>query len=366
MSDRLLTSPTIWCAISGHGFGHAAQVVPVLNELGRRLPGLTAILRTTVSSSFFHDRLAIAWSQHSVQQDVGCVQHGPLQIDVSDTWAKHQQFHATWEARLAGEVSAMAAAAPSLVLADTPYLALSAGKRAGIPTVLLASLTWSEILMSLDHSAAEHRPLLRSIELAYGEADLALRMAPGLPLSGIKNVLDIGPITEPALSERERLRSFLKITGSEQLVLVGFGGIPLESLPWAQMDKMIGYQFLVDGPSPGGSSRVHSLAAIPFTFKSALASVDVVMTKPGYGTIVEAVALGLPVVYVRRYNFAEEAPLVEFLHQQGQGRELSLQDFLSGNWRPALEPLAGIRPAPRSKFMTGAMDAASSLLRYFQ
>ena len=53
--------PIIWCAISGHGYGHAAQVVPVLNALGSLVPGLTAILRTTVPASFFHDRLTIQW-----------------------------------------------------------------------------------------------------------------------------------------------------------------------------------------------------------------------------------------------------------------------------------------------------------------
>ena len=51
--------PLIWCAISGHGFGHAAQVVPVLNALGTLVPGITTILRTTVPASFFRDRLAI-------------------------------------------------------------------------------------------------------------------------------------------------------------------------------------------------------------------------------------------------------------------------------------------------------------------
>ena len=119
---------TIWCAISGHGFGHAAQVVPILNELGRHLPGLTAILRSTVPASFFHDRLTIPWSLQSVQQDVGCVQHGPLDIDVPATWEAHRRFHASWESRMATETAALAAAAPAMVLADTPYLALSAGK----------------------------------------------------------------------------------------------------------------------------------------------------------------------------------------------------------------------------------------------
>ena len=78
--------PLIWCAISGHGYGHAAQVVPVLNALGVLVPGLTAVLRTTVPSSFFRDRLTIPWDLQPVQQDVGCIQDGPLKIDIDATW----------------------------------------------------------------------------------------------------------------------------------------------------------------------------------------------------------------------------------------------------------------------------------------
>jgi len=356
--------PKIWCAISGHGFGHAAQVVPVLNELGRRMSGLTAILRTTVSPSFFHDRLTIPWSQQSVQQDVGCVQHGPLEIDVRATWEQHRRFHTTWDARLAAEMTAMASAKPAIVLADTPYLAISAAKQARIPSVLLASLTWSEILRALDQSSVDDS-LLKSIELAYREADLALRMTPGLPLPGMRNVAVIGPIAEPATSRREELRAHLNVSTAEQLVLVGFGGIPLEGLPWDEMERMNGYRFVVDSIPAYSSSRVHSFAGLPFSFNTVLASVDVVMTKPGYGTIVESVACGVPVVYVRRYNFAEEAPLVEFLHQHGSGSELSHRDFLSGHWQNAFEALPKDRPAGRPLLM-GVADAARFLLPYFQ
>ena len=34
--------PLIWCSISGHGYGHAAQVAPVLNALGRLMPNFSA------------------------------------------------------------------------------------------------------------------------------------------------------------------------------------------------------------------------------------------------------------------------------------------------------------------------------------
>ena len=357
---------TIWCAISGHGFGHAAQLIPILNELGRHLPHLTAILRTSVPATFFQDRLTIPWSLQSVQQDIGCIQRGPLEIDIPATWEAHKAFHASWESRLAEEITALTTAAPAMILADTPYLAVSAGRRAGIPAVLAATFTWSEVLHGFNDPSSEHQAIVNMIRQCYAEADLGLRIAPGLPLSGIPQVVDIGPIAEPAQSQRERLRSCLGLRGAERLVLVGFGGIPLESLPWDQMDGMKGYHFLVVGTPPRPSFRVHSLSTIPFSFKTALASVDVVMTKPGYGTILEAVALRLPVVYVRRYNFADEAPLVEFLHEHGQGYELRRDAFLSGDWRPALEAVTDTNAACRCPPLRGAMEAVKALVHYFQ
>jgi hypothetical protein len=71
-------------------------------------------------------------------------------------------------------------------------------------------------------------------------------------------------------------------------------------------------------------------------------------------------------VYVRRYNFADEAPLVHFLHAHGCGCELSKGDFASGNWLPAFERVALTTPAARPQPMTGGIEAAKTLLQYFQ
>lgn len=355
----------IWTAISAHGYGHAAQVVPVLNKLGMLVPNLKAVLRTTVPASFFQDRLTIPWDLQAVRQDVGCVQKGPLQIDIPATWEGHTRFHAQWEQRVEQEVSALTSAGPQVVLADTPYLAVCAGRRAGIPTVALANFTWNEILEPFaDPHQPHHQAILATIRQSYGRADLALRIMPGLPLASCSKVLDIGPIAEPATSHRQQLRGHLHLDPTEQVVLIGFGGIPLTSLPWDLMKQMQGFHFIVAGISVPTSPRIHSLSALPFSFKTLLASVDIVMTKPGYGTIVEAVALGLGVVYVRRYNFADEAPLVAFLHQYGRGHELSLADFCSGHWQPALEAIRHAPTAVTPPPCTGADDAARQVVRY--
>ena len=331
------------------------------------MPGVTAILRTTVPAPFFCDRLTIPWDLQPVQQDVGCVQDGPLMIDIDETWASHHRFHETWEARLSHEVAAMQAASPALVIADTPYLAIEAGPRAQIPTVALASFTWDLVLKEYCHASDHsHQQLIQCIRDSYAKADMALRITPAPRIDAFSNIIDIGPITSPSSPERDRLASALALAPNERTVLVGFGGIPLTSLPFQQLEQLRHYRFLFAGSVPRGYSRIHSTEMLPFSFKTLLASVDIIMTKPGYGTIVEAVTLQQPVVYVRRYNFADEPPLVDYLHRYGRGIELSLEDFTQGRWEPALQQaLASAVPSlPPSS--TGAAEAAEVVARYFQ
>jgi hypothetical protein len=354
--------PLIWAAISGHGFGHAAQVVPVLNALHRLVPDLRVLLRTTVSPSFFKDRLFPHWDVSSVQQDVGCVQKGPLKSDVEATWHEHQQFHSTWDDRLQTEVEAMRATAPDLVLADTPYLALAAGKAAAVPTVALVSFTWDLVLSEyVAPPSIDSLAIFRSIRQTYAQADLALRITPAPKMELFQRVIDIGPIVEPVPSARERLTKFLGLAPGEQTVLVGFGGVPLDSLPFDRLESLNGYRFLFDGSVPPQSMRFVSTSSLPFSFKTLLASVDVIMTKPGYGTVVEAVALQTPMVYVRRYNFADEQSLVDYLHRYGRGVELSMSDFTQGRWLAALKEVLDLQTQTVPPSATGANEAAAVL-----
>ncbi len=359
--------PLIWAAISAHGFGHAAQVVPVLNALGALVPDLRVLLRTTVPSTFFVDRLKIPWEISPAQQDVGCVQQGPMRINIEATWREHHQFHRTWNERLQVEVESMRMAKPDLVLADTPYLALSAGKAASIPTVALASLTWDLILSDYQApSSIDAQSILRCIRQAYGQADLALRITPSPTLDCFDRIHVIPPIAEPAIAARLQLAELLSLRPGTRTVLIGFGGVPLTSLPFELAESLLDYQFLFDGSTPPGNRRFTSIKSLPFSFKTLLASVDVVMTKPGYGTLVETVALQVPTVYVRRNNFGDEQSLVEYLHRYGRGLELSMDDFMKGHWATTLEnaiklPATTPPPAPN-----GAHEAAAILAPYFQ
>jgi len=353
--------PLIWSAISAHGYGHAAQVVPVLNELGRRIPSLNVILRTNVPRHFFESRMTVPWELRPARMDIGCLQHGPLTMDWEATWQAHRTFHTQWEARLEEETLAIRESRPDLVIGNTPYLAMAAGAAAGLPTVAIASLSWDEILRDhVDPKQPWQTALLEDIRRAYGQTSLLLRLTPGLPMPAFPRAIDIGPIAAPLPSAKAGIREQLRIPDQDALVLVAFGGIRFEALPFERMESMPGLQFLIDGPVPPQYCRVHSLATLSEGFSAILPSVDVIMTKPGYGTTLEAVATHVPVDYVRRYDFIEENQIVAYLHRYGRGVELSRADFLEARWEPAIRQALTL-PAPASPppDCTGAADAAT-------
>lgn len=344
----------LWCSISGHGFGHGAQMVPILNALAQRVSSLQIYLRTTLPPDFFQDRLQVSWKLLPAQQDVGCLHHGPLAIDVPATWEAYEDFHRGWNLRVSGEIQEMRAVAPDLVMSNVSYLGVHAGVRAGIPTVAMGSLSWDSVLDHFERPRPEHaEAILRHIRGAYHGAQLMIRLHPAVAMRAFQESIDVGPILDPPQMRRVAIRPALSMQDDERVVLVAFGGIPLDSAPLEQLDSLKGYRFVVAGMKPiRGLSRVTFLQELPYSFRQVFAEADILVSKPGYSTIVEAVEFGIPLVYVRRYNFVDEAPLLDYLHRYGRGLELDAERFSRGEWEEALDLAQRIRPpdlpAPRS------------------
>jgi len=355
----------IWCSISGHGFGHASQVIPVLNELDTRVPDLSVVLRTTVPAWIFQQRLRVPFEIEAVEQDIGCIQDGPLHIDVDKTWQAYREFHRHWDQRLTDETEAIRRRAPRLLISDISYLAIEAGADAGVASVALSSLSWDRILDEFSGFQDANPALIRRIADTYGRADLMLRIAPGLAMPAFRHLIDVGPVMESLTPNKPALREIIGVREEEHLVVIGFGGIPVTSLPWQHIERLTGYRFIVPGSVPSYARRIVSADRLPFPFRTIMASTDVLMTKPGYASFVEAVAMGTPVVYVRRYNFADEGILVEYVRRYGRGIELSAAQFSNGPWHDALEraiklpPPQEPPPAP-----TGQREAAQVLAKY--
>ncbi|MDH4359920.1 MAG: hypothetical protein OEW33_04190 [Nitrospirota bacterium] len=358
----------VWCSISAHGFGHAAQLMPILNELGTVIDDLQVIVRTQVPADFFQRHLQVKWELQVAQQDVGCIQQGPLDLDVEATWDAYTQFHTNWEHKIVEEGRAIRSAKANLVVSNISHLAIAAAAQAHCPVVGIASLSWDRVLEPYmhDHSLS-HRSILETIRNGYALADHLIRLHPGIEMPAFPSMDDVGPSVPLMKPNSHDLRKILGVAENDVIVLIAFGGIPLNSLPIKAMESIAGLHFLVgDLPLFQSSVRVHRLEDLAIPFSEIIKQVDIIMTKPGYGTVMAAVHFGKALVYVRRGNFVDEQCLVDYTHRHGRGMELSRDDFESGNWEATLRAVLQVPDPPEPPPLPGNSAAVRLLRTYLQ
>ena len=179
------------------------------------------------------------------------------------------------------------------------------------------------------------------------------------------SIIDTGPSFPLAGSPSRDLRKLLGIDGGEKLVLIAFGGVPLIDLPLVQMESCEGFHFLVgDIVLDSSFMRVHRIEDCMMPFGELMRQADVVMTKPGYATVLIAGHYGIPLVYVRRNNFVDEQRLVDHAHQHGRALELTRADFESGAWGKTLHAVLAL-PSPREPPPKPDQSTVVDLLRNY-
>jgi len=356
----------VWCSISAHGFGHAAQLMPILNELGEVIDDLHVILRTQVPVDFFQRHLQVSWELQDAQQDVGCVQRGPLDIDVAATWEAYTKFHTDWEHKVEAEARAIRSARANLVISNISPLAVAAAAQTKCPVVGIASLSWDRVLEPfVQADAPNHRSILDTIRNSYALADTLIRLHPGIEMPAFRSTVDVGPSAPLRKPNAHDLRKCLGVGDHELIVLIAFGGVPLNRLPLVQMAAMAGFQFLVSElPTSAAYARVHRVEDLAMPFGEISQQANIIMTKPGYGTVIAAVQDEKALVYVRRRNFIDEQSLVNYTHRHGRGMELSRDDFESGNWEATLRAVLTVAVPSEAPPSTGTSAVVRQLKSY--
>jgi hypothetical protein len=345
-------------AISGHGFGHLSQVAPVVNALAEVCPGLELTVRSALARSLLRARIRPPFEHQQVADDVGLVQRSAFDVDLEASAEAYRHFHSRWEVRVRDTASELQALAPDLVLADVPYLTLAAAARAGIPSVGLCSLNWADIYAHFFGRDTVHR----QISQAYRTASVFLRPQPSMPMPELGRTLAIPPVAEPGRRRRGEIDRVLGLNADERLVLVALGGIRAR-LPIERWPRLPGVRWLV----PGDWSVRHPDAVprelLEMPFGDVLASSDLLVTKPGYGSFVEAAACGLPVAYIPRSDWPEQTYLIRWIEQRGRAAALEPSAVEGGEIAKVVgRLLQGDRPRPVAA--TGAHRAVAELLRF--
>ena len=320
--------------VSGHGFGHAARVQAVVEALLQDA-SWTVEIRTSAPRWFFQRLLSERCTLASVQLDPGVVQQDVFHHDPRATRRAWAALLDNAEGLAEQEASHLRASGCSVVLGDMVPLAFAAARAAGVPSLAMGNFTWDWILEDYLDQEPALAPVIRQIRRLYGMAGQYLR----LPMSHQTDVFarqrTVDLVARGCHASSDALRSRLGLTRDHVLVLFCFGGVGFDDVNLGQVPRFPAVRCVWDR----GESRPDLLLSVsPEThYPDLIRAADVILTKPGYSIIAEAMAGGTPLAYARRTGFRENAMLEDHLRQHWPSVALAQSQLEDGSWvEPAL------------------------------
>jgi hypothetical protein len=336
--------------ISSHGFGHLAQTAPVLNALAATRP-LRLTIRSGLEQAHLARRIHHPFTHIHEASDFGFAMHDALNVDLETSAQRYRNAYAHWPQRVADETAALKQLAPDLVISNVSPLPLAGAEHAGIPAMAMCSLNWADLFAYYYGHQNWAAPIHAAMQTAYASASAFLRFTPGMDMPAFSNVENIGPVSvytdqAPSMS-REDVAGILGLPLDKRWLLLALGGIahrlPVEN--WPQLPDV---QLLVPADWQVASRpdiTPYSDAQLPFA--DLLPTVNVVFSKPGYGTFVEAACCGLPVLYLQRHDWPEAECLEAWLHSNTRAAVISPEMGVSGNLQPILDAVLKEAAPPR-------------------
>ena len=336
--------------ISSHGFGHIAQTAPIANGLNRH--GFEWTVRSGAQYEMLKGKLNFSFEHIAEASDIGMAMRNAIDVDVGATEAAYAAFHDDWEARVWKEARWIAAF--DLVLSNVSYLPLKAAHLAGVPSAAFCSLNWADLYWHYCKRNPGAGKIHAQMLDAYRCASF-FRITPAMPMPDLEQAVAIGPIAAIGNNRQDEIRRMLGVDPGVKLGLVSMGGLPfpVHFEKWPDSEHI---HWIV--PKYAGRSDMTSYEKLGVPFSDLVASADVLVTKPGYGSFAEAGAAGIPVLYVPRGDWPEEEYLTGWLRENGRCLELDRASFESGKLAHAVDALLAQpeKPVPQ---MSGAADAVS-------
>jgi hypothetical protein len=297
----------------------------------------------------------------------GLVQRDALVIDLLATVEACRAFAATWEQRIEVEMRWLQETGATAVLGDVPPLAFAAAAAAGIPSVALANFSWDWIYRHLAMSEPRLVEAAEQARAAYASTRLLLRLPFAGDLKAFPRIEDLPLVARQPSVEAGEARRRLGL-GDRPAVLLSFGGIGFRAPSSRDLGQLADFDFLVEEPGEGPPPNVHAiidrqLAALGLGYEDVVAAVDVVVTKPGYGIVTDAIAGRTRIVYTERGDFPEYPILVAEMPRYLPAVHASNHDVRAGRLGEAIRTVLD-RPFPDLPRLDGAAVAARRILDF--
>ncbi len=358
--------PTVYIAITDHGFGHATRTAAVVAEIQRQCQAqgkqIDIIITTTAPRWLLEEYISGEFIYRQRSFDVGVIQADSLQVDRAATFAKIQSIRDRSATIIAEEVAFLHANHVGLIIADIPPLVASIAAQANIPCWMVSNFGWDWIYRDWGGEFIEMADWIAEL---YGQSDRLFRLPFHESMSAFSQIQDVGltggyPRYAPAA-----LRQKLGLIDRRPTALLTFGGLSLSQIPYHNLTKFPDWQFVTfdrDAPDLPNLTRISKTTKLrPVDL---MVVCDRLITKPGYSTLSEACRVQIPIVCLTREGFVEAKTLIAGVENYAEHLIISPAEFYTCDWSfllATLEPPKSAVPLDRDGETTIAAEVIAYL-----
>lgn len=355
--------PILYVAITNHGFGHATRTASVAATIQQLCPEILLIMVTTAPRWLLESYITGDFIHRPRAFDIGVIQADSLTMDKAATLEKLQQIRTQQRSLVAGEVNFIRQNRVGLILADIPPLAAVIGKTSGVPCWMMSNFGWDFIYQAWDDEFGEIADWLGD---CYSQCDRLFRLPFHEPMTAFKTITDVGLTGGSPRYQPDELRSNWDITTPiAQTVLLTFGGLGLQQIPYENLTHFPDWQFITFDSSAPDLANLLKITDRKYRPVDFMPICGRVVSKPGFSTFAEAVKLGVPIVSMTRDDFAESTFLIEGITNYSQHQIVTSAEFFQGNW-----DFLNQSPQPPQQSQPIAIDGneaiADAVIKYFQ
>jgi len=355
--------PILYVAITNHGFGHATRAASIAATIQTLCPEILIILVTTAPRWLLESYMSGDFIHRPRGFDIGVVQPNSLMTDKVATLEKLQHLRSQQDRLIASEVTFIQQNRVGLVLADIPPMAALIAKAAGIPCWMVGNFGWDFIYRDWGEEFSE---VADWVAACFGHCQQLFRLPLHEPMSAFPAITDVGFTGgSPRYSEAELRESFGLHAPRDRTVLLTFGGLGVESLPYANLARFPDWQFMTfDANAPDLPNLCKATTAHyrPVDFMPLCGRV---VSKPGYSTFSEALRMDTPIVSVTRNDFAEAPILLDGIRNLAQHQILSSAELFESDWEWLHQPLQ-LPQQPQAIDKDGNGAIAQAVVNFFQ
>lgn len=322
--------------ITAHGYGHAVRSSYLINELGRECQ---ITILTDIPRAFFDEELTVPFNYRAAVFDCGCVQKDALTVDAAATEQEYYNRSMENELLLPQEVEWIHKNKIELIISDMVPFAGYIGNKAQIPAVSVSNFWWDDIYRSFPDSEGKQWLVHRvEGEMSYFSHHVILN-PPMRHWNSDNNTLAGVNLLREARDRRTELHEHLGIEQDKKVALLYTGNYGMAKVDWKQLEKFTEWHFIGLYKLESMPTNFSVISKELFSMQEFSASVDLVISKLGYGTVMESLATGTPILYTPREGFAEYPVLEEYLNRYGHCLKINEESFNRVDWDFALNRL---------------------------